>query len=289
MTTALVAQSQPLVLRTISDLRAFVKKQRSGGKRIALVPTMGALHEGHLTLAREGLKRADLVITTIFVNPTQFGPNEDFDAYPRTLEADVEKLAGIGVQAVFVPAVEEMYPKGAMTNVFVKGVTETLEGLCRPGHFDGVATIVTKLLLQALPDIALFGEKDYQQLQVIKRLSADLDIPAEIIGVPTVREESGLALSSRNAYLSPEQKEIAVALSRTLKAMSQKIAAGEPLAAVQSWGKARIEGAGFDKIDYLEIRDAVSLQPVSEKGAQPLRVLVAAFLGKARLIDNVAA
>ncbi len=279
---------RPIILKDVAALRSFVKEQRGAGKTIALVPTMGALHEGHLTLTREGFKRADIVITTIFVNPTQFGPNEDFDAYPRTLEADVEKLAAEGVQAVFAPSVPDMYPEGSATTVSVKGITETLEGICRPGHFDGVATIVAKLLLQALPDIALFGEKDYQQLQVIKRLTADLDIPVAIIGVTTVREESGLALSSRNAYLTPEQKDIAVAISRTLKAMSARIADGEPLDSVQSWGAAQIESAGFDKIDYLEIRDAATLQPVPEK-AGDLRILVAAFLGKARLIDNVAA
>lgn len=281
---------QPAVFHTVADLRAFVKDARAAGQTVALVPTMGALHEGHLTLARAGLKRADVVIATVFVNPTQFGPNEDFAAYPRQLDADVEKLAAEGVQAVFAPAVEEMYPEGAATTVSVRGVTETLEGVCRPGHFDGVATVVTKLLLQALPDIALFGEKDYQQLQLIKRLTADLDIPVEIVGVPIVRDpQSGLALSSRNAYLSAAELEQAGALNKTLFAMADKIAAGEPLDSVQDWGMAQIRAAGFEKIDYLEIRDAATLVPVAEKADKPLRILVAAFCGKARLIDNVAA
>lgn len=277
------------VFHTITDLRAFGAECRARGETVALVPTMGALHDGHLTLVREGLKRADHVIASVFVNPTQFGPNEDFEAYSRTLETDCEKLAAVGAAGVFAPSVDEMYPDGFSTSLHVSGITETLEGEHRPGHFDGVATVVTKLLLQAQPDVALFGEKDYQQLQLIKRFVADLNIPVEIIGVPIVRAESGLALSSRNAYLSAEEKEIATALSWTLFAMSDKVAKGENLESVQQWGLAEITQAGFAKIDYLAIRDAATLQPVAVKEGKDLRILVAAFLGKARLIDNVAA
>ena len=282
--------AEPVVLRTVGDLRAFVRACRGRGETVALVPTMGALHDGHLTLAREGLKRADNVIVSIFVNPTQFGPHEDFEAYPRQPAQDIQKLSAVGAQAVFLPTTAEMYPEGASTSVHVKGITETLEGVCRPGHFDGVATIVTKLLLQALPDLALFGEKDYQQLQLIKQVVEDLNIPVDIVGVPIVRDpESGLALSSRNAYLSPAELVIAGTLNKTLFAMAEKIAAGKSLEAIRTWGVTQIKQAGFGNIDYLEIRDAQTLIPVTEKDDRPLRILVAAFLGRTRLIDNVEA
>lgn len=275
----------PSVFKTIAGLRAYVDAQRAQGLKIALVPTMGALHDGHLELVRQGLSQADSVIVSIFVNPAQFGPNEDLDAYPRTWDADLEKLTTVGVQGIFFPSVAEMYPEGFTTTVSVKGVSEPLEGERRPGHFDGVATVVSKLLLQALPDIALFGEKDWQQLQVIKRMATDLNIPATIIGVPTVRDEDGLALSSRNAYLTPEQYELACSLNKTLFTMADKIRSGEDIETAREWGLQHLQQAGFDDIDYLEIRDAASLQPPS---SGPLRILAAVKCGKARLIDNIA-
>jgi len=275
----------PVVLKTVADLRGWTGRSRAAGKTIALVPTMGALHEGHLTLVREGLKQADAVIVSIFVNPAQFGPGEDLDAYPRTWDADLEKLTATGAHAVFYPAASEMYPEGFSTNVSVRGVSEPLEGAKRPGHFDGVATVVSKLLLQCLPDAALFGEKDWQQLQVIKQMVADLNIPVEITGVPTVRDQNGLALSSRNAYLSEEEYKIACTLNKTLFAAAEKIAAGEAVETARQWGIKALEEAGFGAIDYLEVRDAGTL---AAPGDGRLRVLAAVKCGKARLIDNVA-
>lgn len=274
----------PEILKTVTALRDFVTQQRRKGQNIALVPTMGALHDGHLELVRQGLDRVDIVIVSIFVNPTQFGPGEDLDAYPRTWEADLEKLTQQGAQAVFYPSAVEMYPDGFQTSVSVAGVSEPLEGTHRPGHFDGVATVVAKLLLQAQPDIALFGEKDWQQLQVIKRMVIDLNIPAAIIGVPTMRDENGLALSSRNAYLSAAEYDMACQLNKVLFAMADKIKGGESITDVQQWGLARLKESGFARIDYLEVRDAASLQP---PGNGALRILAAVQCGKARLIDNV--
>ncbi len=280
---------QPAILETVAALRDHVRRLRDNKQRIALVPTMGALHDGHLELVRQGLKRADHVIVSIFVNPTQFGPDEDFGAYPRTWESDLVKLSAAGAQAVFHPSVAEMYPPGAATTVTVAGVSEDLCGPIRPGHFAGVATIVTKLLLQALPDIALFGEKDWQQLQVIRRASIDLDIPVEIIGVPTVRDANGLALSSRNAYLSRDEYGIATRLNTILFNLAAAIGAGRPWQDVLREARSRLERAGFDSIDYLEVRDAATLMIPDEKPAGLLRVLAAVRLGKARLIDNVPA
>ena len=277
--------SDPAILRTVADLRAFVAARRAAGRRIALVPTMGALHDGHMTLVRRGLEVADDVIATIFVNPTQFGPKEDFGAYPRTWDADLAKLSANRAAAVFYPDVAEMYPSGFSTAVTVAGVTGPLEGECRPGHFDGVTTVVAKLLLQALPDIALFGEKDWQQLQVITRMVADLNIPVEIVGVPTVRDGNGLALSSRNAYLSAEQYAVAVNLNKIMRAMGERVRGGEGVAAAEEWGRAEMLAAGFDSVDYLTIRDAATLAAPT---AGPRRVLAAVRLGKARLIDNMA-
>jgi pantoate--beta-alanine ligase len=279
----------PEILRTVAALRDFVKKARQENSPIALVPTMGALHEGHISLVREGLSRADIVIVSIFVNPTQFGPHEDLAAYPRTWDADLEKLTNAGAHAVFYPAVAEIYPEGFASTVKVSGVSEPLEGEHRPGHFEGVATIVTKLLLQALPDIALFGEKDYQQLQVIKRAVLDLDIPVEIIGSLTVRDENGLALSSRNAYLSPEEYKIAVTLNKTLFTVAERIKKGErDFAALEAWGRNILLQNGFNSVDYLAIRDAANLQPPGDNPSS-LRILATARLGRTRLIDNIAA
>lgn len=275
----------PVVLRTVAELRAFVAARRKDGRRIALVPTMGALHDGHMTLVRRGRALADDVIATIFVNPAQFGPKEDFGAYPRTWDADLAKLSENNAAAVFYPDVAEIYPPGFSTTVTVSGVTGPLEGECRPGHFDGVATVVAKLLLQALPDIALFGEKDWQQLQLITRMTADLNIPVDIIGVPTVRDERGLALSSRNAYLSAEQYEIAAKLNVIMRDMGARVRGGESVSAAEQWGHAQTLAAGFDSVDYLTIRDAATLTAPANG---PLRVLAAVRLGKARLIDNMA-
>lgn len=274
------------VFRTIAELRQAVREQRRTGKTIGLVPTMGALHEGHLSLVREGLKRVDLVIGTIFVNPTQFAPHEDFAAYPRMQEEDIRKFESAGAYGAFCPDAKEMYPQGFSSSVQVKGVSEPLEGESRPHFFGGVATVVTKLLMQAQPDVALFGEKDYQQLQVIKRMVMDLDMPVEIIGVETVRDENGLALSSRNAYLSAEQRVIANALNRILFAVAEASAKGGDIATIRQDGLRRMEEAGFDSVDYLEVRNANTLAPVQDSG-EPMRVLAAVRLGGTRLIDNV--
>ncbi len=276
------------IFRTVSALRAQVAAWRADGLRVALVPTMGALHEGHLTLVRQGLRKADRVVASVFVNPTQFGPNEDFAAYPRREAEDAALLAGAGASGLYAPTVAEMYPDGFATSITVSGVSEGLCGTVRPGHFSGVATVVTKLLLQAGPDLALFGEKDYQQLQVIRRVVRDLDLPVAIEGVPTVREADGLALSSRNAYLTPEQRAIAPALHRVLSAVAERLAAGETAAALTAWGRAQLLAAGFDSIDYLEVRAAEGLAPL-ERRSEPARILVAARLGKTRLIDNIPA
>jgi len=274
------------IFRTVADLRAQVAAWRGQGLKIALVTTMGALHEGHLTLVREALKRADKVVATVFVNPTQFGPNEDFAAYPRRESEDAALLAGAGANGLFAPTVAEMYPEGFATTVTVAGVSEGLCGTFRPGHFAGVATVVSKLLLQAGPDVALFGEKDYQQLQVIRRLVRDLDIPVSIVGVPTVREADGLALSSRNAYLSAAERAIAPALHRILTSMAEALRRGADAASQEEWGKDQIIAAGFSSVDYLEVRAAEGLAPLSRLD-RSARILVAARLGKARLLDNV--
>ena len=276
------------VFRSVAALRRQVAVWRGEGRRIALVPTMGALHEGHLTLVRRGLDRADRVIVSVFVNPTQFGPNEDFDAYPRREAEDAALLAGAGAQGLYAPAVAEMYPDGFATTVSVAGVSEGLCGDFRPGHFAGVATVVTKLLLQAGPDIALFGEKDYQQLQVIRRAVRDLDIGVEIVGVPTVRDPDGLAMSSRNAYLNPAERKIAPMLQRTLTAMAGRLADGASVADTVDWGKSQLSSAGFGAIDYLEVRNAETLAKLDRLDRKG-RILAAVWLGRARLLDNIAA
>ena len=272
--------------RSVAALRAQVAQWRKDGLRVAFVPTMGALHDGHLSLVKAGLAEADRVLVSIFVNPTQFGPNEDFAAYPRTEEADVAKLAGAGAHAVYAPSVAEMYPAGASTTVHVAGVTDGLCGDFRPGHFDGVATVVTKLLNQAQPDVALFGEKDFQQLQVIRRLARDLDLPVAIRGVPTLREADGLAMSSRNAYLSAEERAAAPALHQTLDQAAATLKAGSDAEPVLKDGIKAILAAGFGSVDYLELRSAEDLSVLSRLD-RPARLIVAARLGRARLIDNI--
>lgn len=271
------------IIHTLDELKIWRKKYPA---RLAFVPTMGALHEGHLELVRQAHKRVDTVIASIFVNPAQFAPHEDLDAYPRTLDTDCEKLKATGCHAVWAPSLQEMYPHGMpTTTIAVGGVSEPLEGEFRPHFFSGVATVVSKLLHQVRPDIALFGEKDWQQLQVIKQMVRDLDMGIEIIGVPIVRDENGLALSSRNAYLNEKEYEIACHLNRILFSMAEKIKQGEDISDCEVWGAAQIKEAGFHKVDYCAVRDAKTLQPSDQ---DPLRILAAAWVGKARLIDNVA-
>lgn len=276
----------PPVARDVASLRDHVRAWRREGLTVGLVPTMGALHEGHLTLVRSVLQRTDRVVVSVFVNPIQFGPGEDFAAYPRTEDADRAKLGAVGASLLYAPTVEAMYPQGFSTKVTVSGVSEGLCGAFRPGHFVGVATVVGKLLLQTQPDVAAFGEKDYQQLQVIRRMVSDLDIAVQILGVPTVRESDGLALSSRNAYLSTGERMVAPMMHRTLVETGAAIRGGQPVAAALASGIARLTEAGFGPIDYLELRAAEGLAPMTVFD-RPGRLLVAARLGKTRLIDNV--
>ncbi|MBY0509623.1 MAG: pantoate--beta-alanine ligase [Rhodospirillaceae bacterium] len=272
--------------RDVESLRSRIQAWRREGLSVALVPTMGALHKGHITLMERAQNMADRVVASIFVNPKQFAPSEDFDAYPRRETEDYEMLNAVGVHLLFAPDVAAMYPPGFATSVQVAGLTDILDGAHRAGHFNGVATVVSKLLLQALPDIALFGEKDYQQLVVIKRFVADLNIPVDIIGVPTVRDPDGLALSSRNAYLTPAEREIAPALNAALVKAAKAIAGGADIAAATKAAAAAILKAGFTSVDYVEARHADTLALL--KNAQESgRILAAGHLGRARLIDNV--
>ncbi|MFC4235768.1 pantoate--beta-alanine ligase [Thalassospira xianhensis] len=274
-------------VHSVAELRAVIAGWRAEGLRVALVPTMGALHAGHISLTDHVRNHADRVVVSIFVNPTQFGPNEDFGAYPRTLPDDQKMLDAAGVELCFAPSVEEMYPEGFATRVSVDGsLTNVLCGAARPGHFDGVAQIVTKLLLQALPDCAIFGQKDYQQLMVIRRFTTDLNIPVEIIGAPILREEDGLAMSSRNRYLTVDERAVAPTLNHVLADITRAAASGKEIGPLLAMGREDILRVGFSPIDYLEIRDANTLELVTERVTGPSRVFVAAHLGKARLIDN---
>jgi pantoate--beta-alanine ligase len=276
------------VARIVLDLRAQVAAWRREGLTVALVPTMGALHEGHLSLVRRALEEADRVVATLFVNPTQFAPGEDFQAYPQSEARDAELLASAGCHLLYAPTPAEMYPEGFATTVTVAGVSAPLEGERRPTHFAGVATVVAKLLIQAGPDAAVFGEKDWQQLQVIQRMARDLDLPVRIVGAPTVRAEDGLALSSRNAYLTAEQRPVAGVLNRVMKALAEAAAAGEPLAPAEQAAADVLLEAGFDSVDYIEVRHAETLEALRPTvGDAPARVLAAAWLGKTRLIDNM--
>lgn len=272
-------------LTSLSALRDRVASWRRAGERVALVPTMGALHRGHLAVMQTAKADGARVVASIFVNPTQFGPNEDFHRYPRPLADDIALLEKGGIDAVWLPTVDIMYPGGFATTVQVKGVTEPLEGAFRPGHFDGVATVVAKLLQQVMPDTAYFGEKDYQQLAVIQRMVADLNMPIRIIGAPTVREADGLALSSRNRYLSAEERQTAAQLYAALTEAAAAIRAetGE-VEAILETARQRVLEAGFRAIDYLDLRDPVTLAPTT---SLPARLLVAAHLGTTRLIDNI--
>ena len=279
----------PLVVRTVKALDGTVGTYRNAGETLALVPTMGALHAGHFALVRRARRRADRVAVSIFINPAQFAPTEDFASYPRSFEADVAALRGEQVDFVWAPPREVMYPQGFATSVNVKGpATVDLEDRFRPHFFGGVATVVAKLFAQCRPNFAVFGEKDYQQLRTVIRMAADLDLKVRVIGVPTVRETDGLALSSRNVYLSPGERAAAPLLYRTLKESAARIAAREPIAQVMSEGWLAIEAAGF-AVDYFEARRAETLQRVETVEDGPLRLLVAARLGKTRLIDNMAA
>ena len=277
------------VVHAVADMRAYVRARRASGERISLVPTMGALHAGHLSLVQDARRRAERVIVTIFVNPTQFAANEDFSRYPRTLAADVEKLASVSADLVFAPSVEEIYPTGFATTVSLDGPAKAdLEDRARPTHFAGVATVVAKLLNQAQADLAVFGEKDYQQLLVIKRMALDLDIATEIIGAPTLREPDGLAMSSRNVYLAAADRARAPAIYRALSQAARAISDGDAIAAALTRACETITGAGLE-IDYLEARDAETLAPVSNARDGAIRLLAAARLGGTRLIDNLAA
>jgi pantoate--beta-alanine ligase len=280
---------KPRVARTLPALQRAVKRLRATRATIALVPTMGALHQGHLSLVRLARERARKVIVSIFVNPAQFAPSEDLASYPRDLDADLAALAGSGVDLVWAPAADTMYPPGFATRIVPGGPASVeLEDKFRPHFFAGVATVVAKLLLQCRPDIAIFGEKDYQQLKVITRLAGDLDLPVRIVGAPVVRERDGLAMSSRNAYLSASERALAPTLHRVLAECAGKIARGAQPGPVLVEGRAAIEAAGFN-LDYLEARNAESLQRIASAQDGPVRLLVAARLGRTRLIDNVAA
>ncbi len=275
--------------RAVAEFRAATNAVRAAGKRLGLVPTMGALHEGHLSLVREARSRAAEVAVTIFVNPTQFGPNEDFERYPRTLERDLELLQSAGASHVFAPEASEMYPAGERTRVHVSGLTAALCGPHRPGHFDGVATIVSKLFAVAGECVAVFGRKDYQQLKVIERMTRDLLLPVEVVGLCTLRQSDGLALSSRNAYLSPEERERALGIPRALSAAVAAFAAGERRAgALRAAALPFLERANL-RLDYLTLADADALVPIADDAPSGERALlaVAGFMGKTRLIDNV--
>lgn len=275
-------------VKTVLELRAAVARARSEGKRIAFVPTMGNLHSGHAALVTKAAQRADFVVASIFVNPLQFGPNEDLDKYPRTLAADQEKLLEAGCHLLFAPTAQEMYPDGmgVQTRVSVPQLSEGLCGASRPGHFEGVATVVSKLFNMVQPDLAVFGQKDFQQLAVIRALVRDLNMPIQIIGEPTVRAEDGLALSSRNGYLTTEQRAVAPVVYRTLGQMAQAIRGGNrDYAALIAEGQQSLLDAGL-KPDYLEVRQALSLRPATTDD-RDLVILVAAYLGTTRLIDNL--
>jgi pantoate--beta-alanine ligase len=272
--------------RTVKDLRAQVAKWRQAGETVALVPTMGALHAGHLSLIAVAKAHAKRIVASIFVNPTQFGPREDFKRYPRDEAGDLAKLAQAGVDLVYIPDTAEMYPQGYATKVSLPSLTEDLCGAARPNHFEGVATVVTKLLLQCAPDVAVFGEKDYQQLLVIKQLVRDLNIPVQIVSGPIVREGDGLALSSRNFYLSAAERKTAPILHQVLSEVAAALANGEGCDAASSAGRFKLEANGF-RVDYVAIRDPETLAPLFGPISGPARVMGAVYLGTTRLIDNL--
>jgi len=277
-------------VQTLSDLpalRAAIAALKSDGKPLVLVPTMGALHDGHMALVEEARRHGRHVVVSIFVNPKQFGPNEDLAAYPRREAKDAQMLTAAGVEILWMPTVDVMYPAGFATNISVSGVSNGLDGAARPGHFDGVATVVTKLFNQVRPDVAIFGEKDYQQLAVIRRMVIDLDFGIKIVGMPTQRAEDGLALSSRNAYLSEDERKAALALPRALGEAKRQVEKGGAVDEALAKAVAILTTHGFDPVDYVTLCDAVTLEPMNLLD-RPARLLGAARLGKTRLIDNIA-
>ncbi|RWM45472.1 pantoate--beta-alanine ligase [Mesorhizobium sp.] len=274
------------IVRTVAELRSVIAEWRRSGASVAAVPTMGALHEGHLSLVRSALKKADRVIVTLFVNPKQFNSAADLAAYPRTENQDAAKLAPLGAHLLYVPDATEMYPAGFATTVSVAGVSEGLCGAFRPGHFDGVATVVAKLFLQTGADFAFFGEKDFQQLQLIRRMVQDLDIPITVVPCPTVRETDGLALSSRNVRLSPAERAVAPRLASILVETAERLARGSPVLPTLAEARAGILTAGYREVEYLEVRGEADLQPIASID-RPARLIVAAWLGETRLIDNL--
>ncbi len=274
------------IVRTLAELRATVADWRRDGAMVAVVPTMGALHEGHLSLVHAALEKADRVIVTLFVNPKQFNDATDLAAYPRTEDDDAAKLAPLGAHMLYAPDAEEIYPEGFATTVSMGGVSEGLCGAGRPGHFDGVATVVAKLFLQTGADLAFFGEKDFQQLQVVRRMARDLDIPIRIVACPTVREADGLAMSSRNVRLSPVERAKAPKLAEVLAATAKRLAQGAPVTAMLDEARTAILAAGLDRLEYLELRAADSLASLDVLD-RPARLLVAAWLSETRLIDNL--
>jgi pantoate--beta-alanine ligase len=276
------------ILRSVPSLRRAMEPYRKAGASIALVPTMGALHRGHMALVRDARRRAKRVVVSIFVNPTQFAPHEDFASYPRSFATDLKTLRSADVDAIWAPAVETMYPDGFATRLAPEGPAKAgLEDEFRPHFFGGVATVVAKLFTQVCPDFAFFGQKDYQQLRVVTQMAKDLDLPVKVIGVPTVREPDGLALSSRNVYLSSAERAVAPMLYKVLKGCASRIKSGEKIDRVLNVGRIEVDLAGFS-LDYLEARHALTLAPVTSLKEGPVRLLIAARLGKTRLIDNVA-
>jgi len=279
--------TQPAIYKTVEEMRGALRPWREAQERIALVPTMGALHAGHISLTHLARQKAQRCVVSIFVNPTQFAPQEDFSKYPRTFEADLEKLAAAGVDGVYAPTPDVMYPQGFATTVSVAGpAIAGLEDRFRPTHFAGVATVVAKLFTQAMPDVAVFGEKDFQQLAVIRTMARDLDLAVDVVGAPTVRESDGLAMSSRNVYLDAKERAIAPLLHKTLQDCTARIKAGGDITKSLAEAGRTLTDAGF-MLDYLELRDAASLATPDMTQRCPLRMLVAAKLGKTRLIDNI--
>lgn len=282
--------NMPLRLRTLADLREALGEHRRAGRRIGFVPTMGALHDGHISLVKRARETCDVTVVSIFVNPTQFAPGEDLDTYPRTEEADLARLTEVGTDIVYLPRVEEMYPDGSVTNVRVEEMSDLLDGVHRPHFFYGVATVVARLFIHVQPDVSVFGEKDYQQLQIIRRMVRDLGFPIEVVGGETVRDADGLAQSSRNLYLSADERAKANAMSGALHRAACRLSLGAAVSEALAEARARIEAAGFDKLDYVSAVDPLSLQDLPDGAVASGfegRVLAAAWMGKTRLIDNM--
>jgi len=274
------------IIREMGDLALALREWRNTGETIALVPTMGALHAGHMALVDAARTKADRVVASIFVNPLQFGPTEDLDRYPRQEAADAKLLEQHGCDLLWMPTAAQLYPPGFATTVSVSGVSERWDGAARPGHFAGVATVVAKLFIAAGPDMAFFGEKDFQQLAVIRRMTADLGLGVTVYGVPTVRDADGLALSSRNAYLSPDERRRALSLPRSLEEAADAIRGGEPIGTALEEAKRKLGEAGFERIDYFALVDAATLEPLDQPSGE-MRLIAAATIGTTRLIDNI--